>query len=91
MNDELRNRIQKIFDRIEGGSTEDMYRLIDIAIDDGEITQQEWVDNEMAICDFFDTHWFYCTQCGWTLPISEAGQDTESGELACRDCSPEDE
>jgi len=90
MNDDLMKRIDTIFARIEGGSAVDMYSLLDDAIYDGEITQEEYLKNEMAIANYFDTHYFTCSGCGWTLPISEQGEDSDSGELACNDCGEED-
>lgn len=89
MNEDLRNRMQAIFDRIEGGSTTDMYGLIDEAIEAEEITQEEYQDNEFAICAFFDSHWFTCVVCGWTLPMDMLTVN-DTVELTCIECSPED-
>lgn len=90
MSDDLMKRIDTIFARIEGGSAVDMYQLIDQAIDEGEITQEEYLKNEMAIANYFDTHYFTCSGCGWTMPISDMGEDSEVGDLVCTDCEEED-
>jgi len=87
MNDDLSRRVTTIFERIEGGSTEDWQSLIDQAIEDGNITQDEFDDNEMAIANLFDSRWFYCAGCGWTFPTDHMGEDRD-GELMCEDCSP---
>jgi len=90
MNDDLRTRLWAIFGRVEGGSTEDMWTMLDNAIDDGIITQEEFDENEKSIAHFFDDHWFNCASCGWTMPVEEMGEDL-NGELACHECSPLDD
>lgn len=84
MNDELRAKFMKIFERIEGGSTEDMMTLIDVAIDDEEISADDYYLNDSEVCAMFDTYWFTCTQCSWTMPMSEMADDDE---WRCKDCA----
>ena len=87
MNDDLSRRVTAIFERIEGGSTEDMESLLERAIEEGDITQEEYNCNEMAIAYLFDARWFYCAGCGWTQPVDQMGEDRD-GELMCDECSP---
>lgn len=85
MNEELSNRLYKLFsDEIQGGCTNDMVGMIDIWIEDGEITEDEARDNEMAIANLFDTHWFTCNNCGWTMPINEMA---DNDDWVCTDCA----
>lgn len=88
MEDGLRSMIfLHVIDRVEGGTHHGIMQMIDEAIDDGFITEQEFRENELEICDMIDNHIFECSGCGWTLPVSETGED-QNGELRCGDCSP---
>ena len=87
MNDDLRARVTAIFERIEGGSSADMWSMIDDAIENGEIDREDWLANEYEICALFDAYWFTCEGCAWTLPLSN--QDADYGNWHCRDCVSE--
>ena len=65
-----------------------MYSLIDEAIQNGEITREEYDDNELEIAYLFDNFWFTCSVCGWTMPIGDMGEDVD-GDMACASCSDE--
>lgn len=89
MNEELRERLDKLFySEIQGGTSDDMYNIIDRAIEDGTISDDEWQNNEMGICMFFDNSWFTCEGCGWTMPISEM---SEYGDWQCSSCGGDNE
>lgn len=86
MNDQFRTKMYNLFyDNIQGGVCEDMLGMIDRWIEEGEITQEDWDLNELAICNLFDENWFMCDGCGWTLPIEE-----ECGDWRCNDCQEDD-
>ena len=89
MTTDMRQKFWTLFnDEIQGGVSSDMWSMIDVWIDEGVITQEEWNDNEMSICILFDDHWFTCARCGWTMPVSDMGED-EDGEMVCGDCNAE--
>lgn len=81
-----RNTITAIFERVDGGSCTDFMQMIDEAIDDGEITQELFDDNEMEIAGIFDNGWFTCNQCGWTMPI---GDMADNDDWQCQQCADE--
>jgi hypothetical protein len=86
--EEMRNKWYDLFSReIQGGSSNDMWTMVEVWIDDGVITTEEYHDHEGAICALFDANWFTCEGCGWTLPIEEMA---ESGDgWHCEDCDKE--
>ena len=91
MPDDLRNRMFKLFEQeVEGGVAKDMMQMVDEFIDYEGITQEEWDDNEYAICVLFDNHWFNCVGCGWTMP-NECQTEAETSELMCSDCHSEED
>lgn len=88
MTNEEQIKLHDIFySAIQGGSTDWMESILERAVEDGELTEDFVHDNELAIAYYFDDHWFTCVVCGWTMPISDMGEDTEGGELQCEDCS----
>lgn len=88
MKDDLRSMIfLYVIDRVEGGISHGIMQMIDEAIEDGYIGEKEFAENESEILGLIDDHIFECSGCGWTLPVSETGED-ENGELRCVECSP---
>lgn len=69
---------------IEGGTCKEFFQIMDEAIEDGLITQEFFDTNELAICDIFDSSWFTCECCNWTLPRYAESNDAEG---ICEDCS----
>lgn len=71
------------------GSSKGILIGIDELIDDGKIDENVYFANEQQILSHVDNWVFECVVCGWTLEISELGEDTVGGELRCASCTEE--
>jgi hypothetical protein len=58
--------------------------LIDLAIQEGTITQQQYRVNEVSILEMIDDAIFECAECGWTMPTSERSYTVDD---TCSDCN----
>lgn len=70
------------------GSCDDIMAVIDNDIEDGDITREEFHDNEMAILEQVDNAIFNCARCGWWFELCEL-EDSEEGDLVCSSCNEE--
>lgn len=81
---------QKIVELIvEGvkGTSQDIMMYVDYLIEDGEISEESFKQEEKAILYGVDNEVFQCDGCGWTLDIS----DLEDDNYLCSQCYEEQE
>lgn len=85
MNDE---RLFEILERfgaiVQGGVSEDIFSIVDRMIENDELQEDEFHNNEMTILGAIDNRWFTCTRCDWTMPISDMA---DNDDWECTDCA----
>lgn len=87
MNIELKDEILCIWQKkIDGGCAR---FSLELWMEDAPILADNPQVTEWDLCRLFDDNFFYCTVCGWTLPIDDNGEDTEGGEMQCMQCENE--
>ncbi|RZK44551.1 MAG: hypothetical protein EOO61_03405 [Hymenobacter sp.] len=89
MNEDLTKRVMAVIDDLRG-SSKDIMSAFDEAIEDGEISQEEFHQYETSILCLVDNQIFTCVRCGWTLNVDEMGEDTEGGEIQCSNCASDE-
>jgi hypothetical protein len=86
MNDDLRKRVMAVIDDLRGSSY-DIIGRFEEAVEDGDISEEEYRLHEMSILSLADDNIFTCVGCGWTLNVDEMGEDSASGEIQCTNCA----
>lgn len=87
LSEEKRNAIHDYIDQtVDGGASMGYSQIFDNLIEDEIISAEEFDSNELEICYIFDSGWFTCNECEWTVP-----NDCESykEEGTCTDCNPD--
>jgi hypothetical protein len=54
--------------------------------ENGIVTEEEFAEHEMELCQIFDANWFQCDWCAWTMPLEEQGDRDWGGDRVCKDC-----
>lgn len=74
-----------IYDRI-CGTPEDIMAGIDILIEEGDIDQEFFRVNELAILDIVDSNMFNCAICGWNYESSDMSMSSNMADTICNNC-----
>ena len=86
LTDKRRQEIANLFcQEVEGGVCKDFMQIVEGFIENEDMTPEEFDDNELEIAYIFDDGWFTCSQCGWTMPVCEMGEDVNA-EFVCQSC-----
>jgi hypothetical protein len=72
------------------GTPSDIFSYIDSLVDEGTITREWYLANEVDILSKVDDMMFCCAICGWNVEMSEASLEASNmGETICCDCGDE--